>query len=144
MKVGGPNRAAPSAAPRRAARARATPEDDGFDAYVQAAQSVAGAAPVAGVNAVNAVLGVQEVDDATARKRRAVRRADALLDQLDDVRHALLIGALPQGVLRDLEKMCGQARDEVDDPQLREALDEIELRAAVELAKWSAQNPDGA
>lgn len=136
MRVGGPSRAAPKAPARRASRT-APASDDGFDAYVQSAQSVSAPVPVAPVNSVNAVLGAQEVDDATARRRRAVRRADEMLGQLDHIRHALLIGALPLRTLRDLEDMCVRARDEVDDPDLKAALDEIELRAAVELAKWS-------
>lgn len=58
-----------------------------------------------------------------------------MLDLLDDVRHGLLRGAIPVSKLESLLTAVRNQRDHVDDPRLAEILDEIEVRAAVELAK---------
>lgn len=59
----------------------------------------------------------------------------APLEQLDDLRHALLIGALPLIQLERLARNLAVRRGDVADPRLAEVVGEIELRAAVELAK---------
>ena len=69
------------------------------------------------------------------RKRRAVRRAGKLLDILDSVKISLLEGGEPSAMLNQLKLAVGENRAEVDDPGLDGVLDEIETRAAVELAK---------
>jgi hypothetical protein len=87
------------------------------------------------VSAMDSLLALQEVDpDET---RGAVQRhAEDLLDELDELRHGLLVGALSRSQLRRLKTMVSARRATVDDPRLAEILDEIELRAAVELAKY--------
>ena len=83
------------------------------------------------------MLSLQEVPDALDRRTRARRRGEQLLDVLDRVRLALLAGALAPHQLADLAQLVRSRRDAVDDPRLAEILDEIDLRAAVELAKYS-------
>lgn len=136
MKIEGPGAASRA---RSATRARKTEKagGDGFADYVRAADAALPAAPVSGVASVDAVLAVQEVDDVSTKRKRAIKRAEKLLDHLDEVRHDLLIGAIPRRRLREIEESCAAARERVDDPRLRALLDEVELRAAVELAKWS-------
>ena len=89
------------------------------------------------VGAVDSLLVLQEVPDATSGASRAKLRAEDLLDHLDQVRHGLLTGALSRQMLDRLARIARSERQSVDDPKLRELLDEIELRAAVELAKYS-------
>lgn len=98
----------------------------------QGAQSVAGGAPI---TQVDALLALQEVPDALERRRRQVRRGNDLLDRLDRIRDALLSGRLPLHVLENLSRALEAQREAVDDPRLREIVEEIELRCAVELAK---------
>ncbi len=90
------------------------------------------------VSAVDSLLVLQEVPDATSGTSRAKLRAQDLLDQLDEVRHGLLAGALSRRMLDRLARIARSERQSVDDPRLQELLDEIELRAAVELAKYSS------
>ncbi len=90
----------------------------------------------AGVGAVNALLSIQEIPDPLARRRRATRRGEDLLDQLEDIRLGLLMGALPRPALERLAGFIAAKREEIDDPRLAEVIAEIELRAAVELAKY--------
>jgi len=97
-----------------------------------AAQGVTGAT---GVFGVTSVLALQEVDDATARASRGKMRAQDMLDIMEDIRHGLLAGALPAQKLMDLSRIVQSRKVQVDDPKLAEILDEIDLRAHVELAK---------
>lgn len=91
-----------------------------------------GASPV---NAVSALLSIQEVDDSTEGRRRARRRADDLLDRLEELRLALMLGEVPLAQLENLAQRLAQRQGSVDDPQLAQIINEIEIRAAVELAK---------
>ena len=93
---------------------------------------VSGAAPLQGVDALLAVQEVGERDDPDARGRQ--RGAD-LLDRLDALRLALLEGRIAVPVIERLAELAAAERARVSDPRLAEILGEIELRAAVELAK---------
>ena len=87
------------------------------------------------VTAVDALLALQEVSDATQRRSAGVRRGADLLDRLNEVRIGLLDGSIPRDRLHQLLETVRKRRATVDDPRLSVVLDEIELRAAVELAK---------
>ena len=81
------------------------------------------------------LLALQEVPDAVARNARARRRGEDLLDRLDELRLALLTGRLSPGRIHALSAMVAAQKEQVTDPGLSQILEEIELRAAVELAK---------
>jgi hypothetical protein len=66
---------------------------------------------------------------------RSKKRAEEILDKLEDIRIGLLTGSISRDRLEALDQMVQQHRDQVADPRLAEILDEIELRARVELAK---------
>ena len=93
---------------------------------------------VTGVMGVEALLALQDVESPTERKRRSVRRAGRLLDELDGIKIALLGGELSQAQLDALSRAVREQRSATDDPKLEAVLDEIETRAAVELAKLEA------
>lgn len=85
--------------------------------------------------AASALLALQEVDDPGERRRRALARAEHLLGDLEAVRDGLLAGTVNAETLHRLTERLRSGREEVDDPQLAGLLGEVELRAAVELAK---------
>jgi len=58
-----------------------------------------------------------------------------MLDELEQIRLGLLLGQIPRARLEQLAQMVRARREQLDDPKLIAILDEIELRAAVELAK---------
>jgi hypothetical protein len=60
-----------------------------------------------------------------------------MLDHLEEIRLGLLLGTIPMAKLEQLGQLVRAKRDQINDPQLLAILDEIELRAAVELAKLS-------
>ncbi|MCH8181710.1 MAG: flagellar assembly protein FliX [Proteobacteria bacterium] len=87
---------------------------------------------------VDALIALQEVPDATSGRRRAFMRGSNMLDLLDEVRVGLLSGVVPRGRLQSLLDALKGRRESVEDPRLAQLIDEIELRASVELAKLSA------
>ena len=89
---------------------------------------------VSGVQSLDAILTLQSVDSNEDRERRAVRHGHDLLDQLEALRADLLAGHIsPQrvGALLSLVR----AQQGSDDPALARLIDDISLRARVELAK---------
>ncbi len=115
------------------------PAAGGFS--VGSAGAASDAAPMArtagptGVSSLDALLALQEVGGPLERRRRAVRRAGRILDVLDEVKMALLDGGLPPAALDRLMAAIREERGGTDDPGLEGLLDEIETRAAVEMAK---------
>ena len=97
--------------------------------------AVSNAGGVSSVMGVGALLALQDVESATQRRRRSVGRAGRLLDELDELKIALLGGDLDPGQLDRLATTVREHRSATDDPKLEGLLDEIETRAAVELAK---------
>lgn len=96
------------------------------------AEQVSGPAPTSGVDSVFAA---QAVGDREGSARKARERAEVMLSKLEDIRDGLLMGMVPVDRLQDLTIAVRQQREELDDPRLSEILDDIELRARVELAK---------
>ena len=96
---------------------------------------VSGAAPA---HAIDALLAIQEVDDATAGGGNARGRqwGGEVLDRLEAVRLGLLSGGIPISELRSIADLVERQRENVTDAGLQALLDEIELRARVELAKY--------
>jgi hypothetical protein len=64
----------------------------GFSQHLQeeSVAGIAGMSGLAGVSAVGALIGIQEVEDATERAARGRKRGNQLLNQLDEMRLALL------------------------------------------------------
>lgn len=96
------------------------------------APAPAGSGPV---QALNALLAVQEVGDSTEGRARARRRAESLLDRLEELRLAIMLGEVPLAELEQLAAQLSQRQEAVTDPKLAQIINEIEIRAAVELAK---------
>jgi len=96
-----------------------------------------------GFTDMNTVLALQEAPDATRgrARKRAQERGNLMLDQLEEIRMGLLMGTIPMAKLEQLAQLVRAKREQIDDPKLLEILDEIELRAAVELAKLSRPAP---
>lgn len=95
------------------------------------ATSSGGAGPVTGIDAM---LALQGVDDPLYANRRSVKRGQSLLDTLDEMKADLLTGRVNEDKLQHLMKTVAQVRVK-SDPDLDALIDDIELRARVELAK---------
>ena len=90
---------------------------------------------VSRISSVDALIALQEVGGPLERRRRATGRASRILDALDTLKLELLEGGLTPSVVEALMRAVRDQRALTDDPRLEDVLDEIETRAAVELAK---------
>jgi len=104
-------------------------------AAVGAAGSVSRAGAVGGVGGIEALLALQDVGGPLERRKRAVGRAGRILDVLDDIKLALIDGDLSPASLERLVRAVREERQNTDDGRLEGVLDDIETRAAVEIAK---------
>jgi hypothetical protein len=133
----------PTTATTRASATRKTGNVAGAQ-FAEALAKAEGVGDVSGVDSVQSVaavggaiglLGAQEVSEDDIKKRRAVKKGRLTLDALSNLRDALLMGSLPLSTLKQLEKIVAEERGTTNDPLLNSILDDIEVRAAVELAK---------
>lgn len=136
MKIEATSSAAQAAAARKAAAAA-----PGFalpgDPAAAATRAASGAAtlPASALAGVGALLALQAEEPVAERRRRATRRADSLLDQLEELRLSVLSGTVSREQAARLSLTLREQREAVDDPALEALLDQVELRAEVELAK---------
>ena len=133
MEINGPRKVETSTV-RRVARA-ATSDSKGFVAeeiHEARASALTGAGPLA---AVDTILALQGIEDSTSERQRGVQHADELLKLLDEIRDGLLAGGISRLTLTRLALATSKRRETFADPKLQTILDEIELRARVELAK---------
>lgn len=140
MKVDGPGNLRGKAPVRKSGKAGGA-SGSSFANQIHSEETAApsSAGGVTGTSAVNTVSGIfaaQEVDDAAARESRGKQRAMDMLEKLDEIRHGLLAGDLRPDKLVDLNRLIQSRKVQVDDPRLASVLDEIDLRAQVELAKF--------
>jgi len=135
-KIDGPG---PIRTPQSVKRASKTTGASGssFAKHLDETSEAGAAHGVAGTGSISGVLGVQEVDDALAHASRGKLRAQDILDRLDNLRIELLTGTISREKLVQLTRIVSNRRAQITDPRLAEVLDEIDLRAQVELAKYS-------
>jgi hypothetical protein len=87
------------------------------------------------IGSIDTILMLQGLDDSASGRSKGLAQGNALLDMLDEVRDGLLAGGIPRATLNRLAVAVGRRRETFTDPKLESVLDEIELRARVELAK---------
>ena len=86
------------------------------------------------VSTVDVLLPVEPAT-ADSDKKQASSRASRILDRLEDIRQGLLVGAISKPILEELAGTIKETRESALDPVMSDILDEIELRAKIELAK---------
>jgi hypothetical protein len=139
MKVSGPSGPSATGTARPATSQAAA---GGFAPIMApAASGAAGISSAGGVSAIgslDALIALQEVGGPLERRRRATGRASRILEALEDLKLELLADGLTPTVVEALTRAVRDQRALTDDPRLEGVLDEIETRAAVELAKLEA------
>jgi hypothetical protein len=124
---------------KKKAASSAASTDDGFLGLLSAgeSESVAASANASDIQPVSmdALLSLQEMPEDEIKKRKAVQQSQFTLEALETLRHALLEGSVPEHLLSTLHRVVSAQREHVSDPRLTAIIDDIELRAAVELAK---------
>ncbi|MBT6096672.1 MAG: flagellar assembly protein FliX [Rhodospirillaceae bacterium] len=100
----------------------------------------AGVSGVAGVDGILAAQGVSDPTDDRRQRQKLMTYGDDLLDRLDDLRMGILLGRFSKDKLTELAQRLRQKREMCEDPQLNDLLAEIELRAEVEIAKYTRKS----
>jgi hypothetical protein len=137
MKVTGSAGASATGGARGAKAPVAAPGFEPVSTFA-AAEGAAGLTAAAGVTHVStleALIALQEVGGPLERRRRALNRAGTILGALEGLKLDLLEGGLSRTAIEALTRAVREQRAVTDDPRLEALLDEIETRAAVELAK---------
>ena len=89
------------------------------------------------ITKVDALLAVQSVEDPTEKsaRKRMRQRGENILRELDKIRMAMLTGEVTVGDVISVADVVASHREKITDPHLSSLLDEIDLRAQVEIAK---------
>lgn len=136
MKVEGPNRTQGSSGVKKTDKTKGG--DEAFGDFVASQAGPAGATTTTkSIAMVDSLLAAQSVEDPTARaaRKRARERGASVLDELEKIRMGLLSGTLTVGHMIDIADVVASHREKISDPRLTAIMDEIDLRAQVELAK---------
>ena len=133
MKVAGTG-ASKLGAIRRQKRSKGVSEG-GFASELAAGAEPAPQGGAGTVGVLDGVLSIQEVGRDGEDRRKAHAHGESLLQRLEQIRMGLLAGRIPTHLLNELVLNLRRPRPGFTDPRLGEILDEIELRASVELAK---------
>lgn len=120
---------APGAPARRAASGAFTLDNE---ATSRPATQASGMRTIGGIETL---LALQEVEDPSERRKRAVKRGRSALDALDALKLGLLSGTLDTGALAHLKSAASGLSEPSGDGRLDTVLAEIGLRVEVELAK---------
>jgi len=99
-------------------------------------RTVSQAATSSPLTALDSLIALQEVPDSITGRARAAKRGRDILDLLEDVRDGLLQGGISRTTLQRLLQLVNVKREDFVDPGLSALLDDIDLRARVELAKY--------
>lgn len=84
---------------------------------------------------VDMLVAIQEFSGEEESRRQGLQHGKEMLEHLEAIRNGLLIGNIPAEQIQQLQHATSAYRSTVFDPKLKSILEEIEVRAAVELAK---------
>lgn len=101
------------------------------------AQQVGG---TSGISVTDAIFATQMVGSEEEReiRKKLIKRGFSLLEKLEEIRDALLLGYMSKDKLIETARMVKEHQAESSDPKLQEIMAEIELRVEVELAKLTS------
>ena len=119
---------------KRSSGSRGVASSD-FDSLLISEQKIDAVAATNRISSVDAVVALQEITGDNTDGRGAKNRANLILDKLEDIRMGLLLGQIPKTNLEELSKILILARENSIDSNLLEIIEDIELRAKIELAK---------
>lgn len=139
MKISGSGRAQGPSKNKKAGKASETDASFG-DFMAKDTQSAPASQSTQSIAQVDALLAIQGAEDPTAgaSKKRMRKRAITILDELEKLRIAMLSRNLTVGHMLDIADVVASHREKIMDPVLTGVMDEIDLRAQVELAKMRA------
>lgn len=137
MKVEGPSRSQGADKAKRKGTVQGGDSSFGDMVSTGEATESSGSAITQSIATIDSLLTLQGTDDPAQRAARGRMRARAgnVLQELDRIKISLLTGTLTVGHVIDIADVVASHREKIMDPQLTAILDEVDLRAQIELAK---------
>ena len=135
MKIEGPSKTQGAGSSKKTGKVGT---DGSFEDFIASApKEASAAAPTQRIARVDALLSVQAAESPTERaaRKRMQARGEDILKELDRLRHSLLTGTLTVGQVIDIADVVASHREKITDPRLTSILDEVDLRAQIEMAK---------
>lgn len=135
MKVEGPKKSQSASSSKKSSASGADGVD--FSQYIKSGQETSAVSTARAITNVDSLLSVQAAEDPTERaaRGRMRERSDKIIEGLEKIRVAMLTGDLTVGHMIDIADVVASHREKIQDPKLTDIMDEIDLRAQVELAK---------
>jgi hypothetical protein len=126
------------------AKKSSTKKSDGpsFSSHLSETQDTSSSSStsnISSVMAVDSLLALQEIDSDEPRQNKQISRGFDIVEHLDEIRVGLLNGQVSEATLKNLDNLVNNWREADTDGDIKEIIDEIELRAAVELAKLESK-----
>lgn len=148
MKIQGPKQTSGTSGPKKSSGVKGA-SGGNFEEFVSSlsgAQGPSAAGAPQSVASVASLLAAQSVEDPTekAARKKMIRRADLVLEELDKLHLAVLRGAVSMDHMIGIADMVSAHKERVTDAKLSALLAEIDLRAQVELAKMRKALDKGA
>jgi hypothetical protein len=135
MKIEGPGSTSGAS---RSRKSSSSGKAGDFQSHLHAdSAETSGARPTQTIAMVDSLLALQGADDPTARaaRRRMRERSENIVNELEKIRTGMLTGQLTVGHMIDVADVVASHRENIMDPHLTALMDEVDLRAQVELAK---------
>lgn len=136
MKIDGPGKT--QGAGKAGKKSKTGKADGSFSDFIASGpKETTGASTTQSIVQVDALLALQGAEDPAqgSARRRMRNRANNILDELDKVRMAMLNNTMTVGHMLNIADVVASHREHISDPALTALMDEIDLRAQVELAK---------
>lgn len=139
MKIGGPDQTSKTSSTKKGGKSSSSTGTTGFSSLLGAdeTEAPAHAAAASSIAGIDALLLAQETEDPAERaaRKRMHARASDILGELDKIKIGMLTGTLSVGNMIDIADVVASHREKIKDPALCSILDEIDLRAQIEIAK---------
>lgn len=126
-----------SAPARRANRAGASSQANDFQGVQSSLSdvSVGNAAPTSSISGIDVVGLFDLTIHPDQQKKKAIHYGEGMLEKLENFRHQLILGAVTPDLLKELRMRLDAMPLSQMDPKLRSIIEDIRIRAEVELAK---------
>ncbi len=135
MKIEGPSKTSGTSGSKKTGNVSS---EGSFEDFIASApKGTQGAAVTGSIARVDSLLSVQAAESPTERaaRKRMVGRSEDILGELDKLRMSILTGNMTLGQVIDIADVVASHRERISDPKLTAILDEIDLRAQIEIAK---------
>lgn len=142
MKIQGTQKSSTSTEIKKATKPQASSQTFSDSTGVSQTQSKPPSPQISGVIPTDALLSIQEALTLSKADHESINNGHKILDDLEQIHKGLLLGQFSMDTLTDLVDRIRINRQKAESPELENLLEQIELRAEVELAKLSYQRKE--